>query len=263
MPKVKPLIPTEIVLTQLDTLSGLIQIIPEQASMLLGVSTEQLKDMREEGRPPAHIKQGGAIRYQLGVVRDYLKSKASFNNSGEAAVYAKNNPFCFGSFGDFMQDATLDDTWPFLIVQKTPIDLFTSLSLQGLNDDCQGKWLSLESYCTLRIQNEQNATTALNRSTPDFPSLLPFTSFTDFLTLAGRKDTWPFLVVDDKPLDLFNTLSLDVDEDTTCGEWLSLEQYCDDRVIHEKHKMAKSEQEDLLSGYTGPTDLPTNARRTP
>ena len=154
MPKVKPLIDTSIVLTQLETLSGLIQLIPEQASMLLGISTNQLEDNRREGRPPAFTKQGGAIRYQLGTIRDYLKSKPSFTNDGEAFEYAKKNAYCFASFPDFMERAGLTDEWPFLVLQNKPVDLFASLSLP-VNDDCKGEWFTLEKYCAERVRCEK------------------------------------------------------------------------------------------------------------
>ena len=91
MPKVSPLIPNELLLREFDHLSPLIQLIPEQVSMLIGISIAQLKDNREEGYPPPFTKQGGAIRYQLGAVRDYLKSKPSFNNGGESYAYEKKH----------------------------------------------------------------------------------------------------------------------------------------------------------------------------
>ena len=87
MPKVSPLIPNELLLSEFDHLSPLIQLIPEQASMLMGISLEQMKSNRREGHPPPHTKQGGSIRYQLGAVREYLKSQPSFNNELEAFAY--------------------------------------------------------------------------------------------------------------------------------------------------------------------------------
>lgn len=67
MLKAAPLIPTEIVLAQLETISARIQIIPELASVWLGFSTKQLEDRRDRTSMSALIyKIGWEIRYQLG-----------------------------------------------------------------------------------------------------------------------------------------------------------------------------------------------------
>lgn len=89
MPKVSPLLPNELLLREFDHLSPLIQLTPEQVSMLIGISRKQMEDNRAAGNPPPFTKQGGSIRYQLGAVRDYLKSKPSFKNTGQAFEYEK------------------------------------------------------------------------------------------------------------------------------------------------------------------------------
>lgn len=84
MPKISPFIPDDYLLKNLDTIAANIQIIPSQASMLLGISVSQLKTNREEGRPPAFVMQGGSIRYRVGDIRDYLNSQQVYKNSAQA-----------------------------------------------------------------------------------------------------------------------------------------------------------------------------------
>ena len=83
MPKIKPLIPTDYLLEHLDRLSGLIQIIPEQAGMLLGILTSQLEENRKAGEPPPFVKQGGSYRYRIEDVRNYLKSNPIYSTVWE------------------------------------------------------------------------------------------------------------------------------------------------------------------------------------
>lgn len=242
MPKVTPLIPTDILLAQLDTLSGLIQIIPEQASMLLGISVDQLKKNRNEGRPPPHTKEGGSIRYKLEVVRDYLKKKPSFDNSNEAAIWSSKN---HTSFSAFMDHAGMNDPWPFMMRQGKPVDLFASLSME-IDEESHGAWFTLREYCSQRVTGESLLTNAPKREVPLFPEVLPFADFTDFMTRAGTDDTWPFLIVNEKPMDLFSTLQLEVNEDETVAEWLSLSAYCSERIRAEQLHAAQQEKEELL-----------------
>lgn len=89
MPKVSSLIPNEFLLREFDHLSSLIQLTPEQVSMLIGISRKQMEYDRAKGNPPPFTKQGGSIRYQLGAVRDYLKCRPSFSNGGQAFEYEK------------------------------------------------------------------------------------------------------------------------------------------------------------------------------
>ena len=86
MPKVSSLISDDYLLKNLDTISGLVQIIPPQVGTLLGISNRQLEDNRANGDPPKFVYEGSAIRYRVGDVRDYLNSKKVFNNTLEALL---------------------------------------------------------------------------------------------------------------------------------------------------------------------------------
>jgi hypothetical protein len=257
MPKVKPLIPDALVLEKLDVLSGDIQLIPPQVEMILGVGAEQLKDNRKEGRPPKFVMEGGAIRYRVEDVRKYLRDKKVLSNTAESFVEKLRIQ---RDFSAFMSEATLDDQYPFTIVNGKPIDFFESLGIQ-LDDETRCDWLSLKDYCRIRIDNETKKSTATPRSTPQFPSLLPFASFAHFMTSAGREDTWPFLVVDHKPVDLFGSLSMPVDEYEAYGENLTLEQYCEERVSAEHLRIADAEAKELQELLKG-KDFPEGTRET-
>jgi len=74
MPIVTPLIPTEFLLRELDTLAGDIRIIPEQVSVIIGIPKKKLVDHRLYGCMP-HVWEGGKILYRIEDVRNYLKAK--------------------------------------------------------------------------------------------------------------------------------------------------------------------------------------------
>ena len=154
MPKVSPLIPTELVLKELEDLHKDILLIPEQVSMLIGISTEQMKANRNEGNPPPFTKEGGSIRYRVGDVRDYLKSKPVFKNEGEAHEYAKRTKNIASSFSAFLIKARLDDSWPFAMNKGMPVDLFASLSMP-VADETTCAWLTLEQYLIARLNYER------------------------------------------------------------------------------------------------------------
>jgi len=147
MPKSNPMIPNEVVLTRLHDIAPEVQLIPAQAAMLLGIGLDQLKKDREEGNPPPSVKQGGAYRYRIGDVRDYLKSQKVFKNSNEAITEKMRR---LESYSGFMSNAQLDDQWPFAIVGGKPIDFFESLGvdLDENEDHCQ--WLTLLEYLEKR-----------------------------------------------------------------------------------------------------------------
>lgn len=147
MPKVKPYIPTELVLTKLHDLIPEIQLIPAQVEMLLGIGSDQLKQDREDGKPPPFVKQGGVFRYRLGDVRDYLKSKPVFNNTAQAMAEKMRE---IESYSSFMSNAQLDDQWPFAIVGGKPIDFFESLGVQLDENEDHCEWLTLLEYLDKR-----------------------------------------------------------------------------------------------------------------
>jgi hypothetical protein len=74
MPKSTPLIPTDFVLRELDTLAGSIRIIPEQVSVIIGIPTSKLEDLRYKGKLP-FVKEGGKILYRVEDVRNYLQTQ--------------------------------------------------------------------------------------------------------------------------------------------------------------------------------------------
>ena len=86
MPRTSYLISDDFLLTNLDKMSANIQINPAQVAMILGISTETLKNNREQGMPPRFVKERSCIRYRVGDVRDYLNQKPVFNNTAEAMV---------------------------------------------------------------------------------------------------------------------------------------------------------------------------------
>ena len=150
MPKVSPLIPTELILRELDNLTPHILLIPEQVSMLIGSSPEQMKVDRQEGNPPPFTRQGGSIRYKLGDVRDYLRTKPSFKNDGEAHEYAQKMR-ALGSFPNFLNQGSLNESWPFTIIKDRPVDFFASLAL-SVDDESTCQWLTLEEYLNQRLR---------------------------------------------------------------------------------------------------------------
>jgi hypothetical protein len=75
MPKSSPLIPTEFVLRELDTLSGSIRIIPAQVSIILGFSKNQLVENQCVKNALPFVKEGGKTLYRVEDVRNFLKAK--------------------------------------------------------------------------------------------------------------------------------------------------------------------------------------------
>ncbi|MGN6666679.1 MAG: hypothetical protein ACTHKH_06875 [Trinickia sp.] len=180
------LISDDVLLTQLSTLDELVLLVPDQVAMILGRSKETLKEERDQGRPPPHVKtsEKGAYYYRLGDVRDYLRVLQTFITDEERAVYFKKHningldeirplmelrnkryqeqarldaagkrTMGFTSIGDFLTRALPDDEWPFTVVDGKPIDFFTSLGLGAENlpeDGVECGWLSLDEYLVMR-----------------------------------------------------------------------------------------------------------------
>lgn len=180
------LISNEVLLTQLSTLDELVLLVPDQVAMILGRSKETLKEERDQGRPPPHVKtsEKGAYYYRLGDVRDYLRVLQAFITEEERAVYFKKHKINgldeirplmelrnkryqqqarldaagkkgmgFTSISDFLTRALPDDEWPFTVVDGKPIDFFTSLSLGAETlpeDGVECCWLTLDDYLVMR-----------------------------------------------------------------------------------------------------------------
>jgi|WetSurMetagenome_2_1015567.scaffolds.fasta_scaffold50474_2 hypothetical protein len=84
MAKISPLIPNDVVLRDFDKLSGSARLIPEQVSMIMGVSIRQLEKNRKAGHPLPYIKEGGKVLYRVEDVRNYLNSQPVYKDSAEA-----------------------------------------------------------------------------------------------------------------------------------------------------------------------------------
>jgi hypothetical protein len=78
MSKFTPLIPTEILLRELHSLSGSIRIIPDQVTAIIGLSRSQLLNnrTRKQGAMP-FVREGGKILYRIEDVRNYVKAQLS------------------------------------------------------------------------------------------------------------------------------------------------------------------------------------------
>lgn len=164
MPKVSPSIPTEMVFAKLSdraALSDDLWLIPPQVGMLIGRSTEQLEDDRKVGNPPPAMKpwgEKGPVRYRLGAVRDFMFGPAGteYSNTEAARIGIQKRKTAgilgFATVNDWLDEAKLDDQWPFLVRDyKPPIDFFKSLGLGvDLQDTDRIEWLSLGDYLQLR-----------------------------------------------------------------------------------------------------------------
>ncbi|MDR8731312.1 hypothetical protein [Burkholderia pseudomultivorans] len=145
----QPRIPDAVIFQHLKNREALdddLWLVPEQVGMLLGRTDRTLEEDRKNGTPPPFKKpwgMNGPVRYTIGAVRDVLLNRPSFNSTLEANIAL--------SFGEFLDTAGLDDTWPFLIHQGVPVDLFRSLTLgEALSDDDRAVMLTLDEYLTQR-----------------------------------------------------------------------------------------------------------------
>lgn len=155
-------------------------ITPQQVGLLMGGrSVEQLEDDRKAGNGPKWSKpfgERGAVRYRMGAVRDFMFGQPEFGNLLEQRIALGATL----SFGEFLDTARLDDTWPFLIHQGVPVDFFHSLTLgDALSDDDRAVVLSLDEYLSQRKAaaverkvNEDRAAlgAAADEAAPDLPT---------------------------------------------------------------------------------------------
>ena len=85
---------------------------------------------------------------------------------------------------------------------------------------------------------------------------LSFGSFTDFMNKGELADQWPFAVITGKPVEFFESLSMNVDEEETECVFLTMEQYLHQRKNCEYQRAAIDEKELLLKSLEG-LNLPT------
>lgn len=79
MPKVRDYIPMSLLLDELDQLDGLVQITPNQVSILLGISKNKLSDRQGNGKSPPFVKEGGQYRYRVGDIRNFMNGIPSIH----------------------------------------------------------------------------------------------------------------------------------------------------------------------------------------
>jgi hypothetical protein len=55
-------------------------------------------------------------------------------------------------------------------------------------------------------------------------------SFNSFMTHGGLNDRFPFVIIKGWPIDLYSSLSMELDDDEADGRWLTLEEYLSMRL---------------------------------
>lgn len=161
MPKVIPTIPDELLLTKFNELSAVLPLTPKQVAMILGKTESQLQDIRKAGTGPRFDSTNGRVLYYLGHVRDYLRDRMENHTylTTQEARFAEENRQAgfdvqaarlrsglgFTSLDEFLIYADEDDIWPFAVVNNTPIDFFSSFTME-LPDDAECKWLSMREF---------------------------------------------------------------------------------------------------------------------
>ena len=161
VPKVIPTIPDELLLTKFNELSAVLPLTPKQVAMILGKTESQLQDIRKAGTGPRFDSTNGRVLYYLGHVRDYLRDRMENHTylTTQEARFAEENRQAgfdvqaarlrsglgFTSLDEFLIYADEDDIWPFAVVNNTPIDFFSSFTME-LPDDAECKWLSMREF---------------------------------------------------------------------------------------------------------------------
>lgn len=133
----------------LHDLSPDFELNTEQVACVLQRSVGMLIEDRKAGRPPPFYRQHGTgpYRYVLSDVKA-VKGKR-FSNTSEADEFAEMKILGFRTFGGFLNNASLNDEWPFAIVAGKPIDLFTSIE-EGIPDESPCRWMTLGEYLDAR-----------------------------------------------------------------------------------------------------------------
>ena len=166
MPKQSRTISDDILFAKLgdrQALSDEIWLIAPQVGMLIGRSTSQLNDDRKVGNPPPTMYpfgEKGGVRYRLGSVRDLMFNTKEFANTRQARLELERLATAglrFASFHDWLDGATANDEWPFLIPENGhPIDFWKSLEMgDSLTDKDRCEMLRLKDYLELRSQSAQ------------------------------------------------------------------------------------------------------------
>jgi hypothetical protein len=154
MPRRKPAIDDETLRREVGDLADEVLLLPQQVTLLTGLSVGQLKE-RQRTRPPKpphpepREKERKALWYSLGAVRGYrewVKEQAEVN-----AVIAKRQP---GGFAGWLNSADLQsEPWPCAIVgpYKRPVDAWATIRGEvSMGRADRIAWLSLPEYLDAR-----------------------------------------------------------------------------------------------------------------
>ncbi|MFC3651964.1 hypothetical protein ACFONN_10455 [Dyella humi] len=121
---------------------------PEEAAVLLGITTTSLERRRKAGDPPPfrQTKPRAAVRYALG---DVLATRRLHRHTSiaEVAKAHDDNLVSHLTFNHFLPAAAADEEWPFVSTGHVdrPVDLFFALTLP-INKRKGLRWLTLMEY---------------------------------------------------------------------------------------------------------------------
>ena len=154
MPRRKPAIDDETLRREVGDLADEVLLMPQQVTLLTGLSVGQLKE-RQRTRPPKpphpepREKERRALWYSLGAVRRYrewVKEQAEVN-----AVIAKRQP---GGFAGWLNSADLQsEPWPCAMVgpYERPVDAWATIRGEvNMGRADRIAWLSLPEYLDAR-----------------------------------------------------------------------------------------------------------------
>lgn len=165
---------------RIGELPGTTLITEQQTAHVLGVHPDTLRVRRKEqserlakaesGEGPAvpdHdllvARQEGhrrRVRYELAdVLRELKKHKYVSRQAREAAKERRESGWM--GFGTWLSQAQIQDTWTFTVINDTPIDFETSLTMTGSEDWEEGAEevldLTLGEYLRMRLLAAQRA----------------------------------------------------------------------------------------------------------
>lgn len=154
MPRRKPAIDDETLRREVGDLADEVLLLPQQVTLLTGLSVGQLKE-RQRTRPPKpphpepREKERKALWYSLGAIRGYrewVKEQAEVN-----AVIAKRQP---GGFAGWLNSADLQsEPWPCAIIgpYKRPVDAWATIRGEvSMGRSAVIRWLDLDQYLAAR-----------------------------------------------------------------------------------------------------------------
>lgn len=168
MPRRKPAIDDETLRREVGDLANEVLLLPQQVTLLTGLSVGQLKE-RQRTRPPKpphpepREKERKALWYSLGAVRRYrewVKEQAEVN-----AVIAKRQR---GGFAGWLNSADLQsEPWPFAMIGpfKRPVDAWATIrgeASMGRSDAI--RWLDLDQYLVARKNAAVEEASAADRA---------------------------------------------------------------------------------------------------